>query len=251
MNNKKYKILLLSSFITIITLIIVKGSIGKFITPKMSIYVYLSLPLLFIFLYRESIKNNLKSKNKKSVLNMLCVLPIIFGIVGSSGGLSNEYVNFKANVNLAAKKHNASQVTKDISNNMNNNAKEEMEPSIIVNDNSYMNTLFLMYNNLSDYVGKKVRLQGCAFRTSEMKYDQFAIGKYYMYCCAVDLSLSGYLCKYDDYTDVENNKWYEIEGIIEKHSYIDPYTNILSDEPILRITRIKEIGEPTNTTVYN
>lgn len=275
MNNKLYKNLTLISLMILIISLILKNNIGKFVAPKMSIYIYISLPFLVLLLVNSIKNSNIKyKKNNKSILNYICIVPIILGIIGINGNLSNEYISFKAGTtrnkqNIIVNSSNSEREDSDenIDNNLSNNTENVVEEDIQVDNNSieglesekiditinddvYIKMLDDMYNSIDKYIGKKIKVQGCAFRMDGMEKNQFAIGKYYMYCCAADMSLVGYLCEdSDDYSSIKNDNWYEVEGIITKHKYVDE-NNISSDEPMIKITSIKEIEKPLNTIVY-
>ncbi len=290
MKNKSYRVLLLIFFIAVILLIIINGTIGNFVTPKMSIYIYISLPILFIFLLTE-IKESGKGEKRK-VLNIICILPLVLGIIGQKGVLSTEYLNYRAESRLNSQRQSMSKVQDTVENNVTNENNENVEeqktdedpvevasqsteqakqeeniedsdseqtivnqqvnkePDITIKDATYIKVLNSMYENLDTYVGKTVRIQGCAFRAEGMEKNQFAIGKYYMYCCAVDMTLLGFLCEYDDYESIENDKWYEVDATIQDHDYVDTYGTKIK-EPIFIVNSIKEIEKPANTIVYD
>ena len=106
-----------------------------------------------------------------------------------------------------------------------------------------------MYEHIDNYVGRKIKVQGQIFKSENMKDNEIAIGKYYMYCCAVDMSLTGFMINKDDNFKLVENSWYDIEAVISSHKYEMGPGQII-DEPILKIINYKKIDKPANTLVY-
>ena len=255
----------LIGFIFIIMLIIIKGSVSNFITPTLTVFVYISLPIIILFLISEFRKNDIFRRNRRKV-SILFLVPIIFGIIGCNGTFSEAYTqniakqnyNNNSNVNVANK--NNSNNTEETSNENNNEEtqnvseqKEEVKENgkvINVNDDNYIDTLNKVYEDIDGYLGTTINIEGCVFRDGGvMQENQFGAGKYYMYCCAIDMSLCGFLFQYDNYEEIKDNSWYKIEAVVDKHEVTDSYYGTYT-EPLLQVKNITEISKPKETIVY-
>ena len=64
----------------------------------------------------------------------------------------------------------------------------------------------------------------------------FAIGKYAISCCAADAGFTGFIAKYDN-SKITADKWYEVEGILEKGKDKEEY-----DIMYIKVINIKEIS---------
>ena len=96
MSDRKYNYCILLFLIAIIAVIIATGNIGNFINEKMFIYTYISLGLLVIFFVREIFSDE-HGSNRIKILNLICFVFLIFGIIAYNGNLSQEYLNFIKN----------------------------------------------------------------------------------------------------------------------------------------------------------
>lgn len=248
MSDRKYNYCILLFLIAIIAVIIATGNIGNFINEKMFIYTYISLGLLVIFFVREIFSEE-HSSNRIKILNLICFVFLIFGIIAYNGNLSQEYLNF-------IKNNRDGRTTKMVVNSKSSvvdNKQQEIENSkkeeVVINDENYISTLNDMYEHIDNYVGRKIKVQGQIFKSENMKDNEIAIGKYYMYCCAVDMSLTGFMINKDDNFKLVENSWYDIEAVISSHKYEMGPGQII-DEPILKIINYKKIEKPANTLVY-
>ena len=87
-----------------------------------------------------------------------------------------------------------------------------------VKDDTYatLADMLTFHPNPEKYVGKTIRIRG--FTLIDDKYvtkGSFAIGKYLVSCCVADSSFSGFFVNIDDISKIKNNKWYELEGVLE------------------------------------
>ena len=248
MSDRKYNYCILLFLIAIIAVIIATGNIGNFINEKMFIYTYISLGLLVIFFVREIFSDE-HGSNRIKILNLICFVFLIFGIIAYNGNLSHEYLNF-------IKNNRDGRTTKMVVNSKSSvvdNKQQEIENAkkeeVVINDENYISTLNDMYEHIDNYVGRKIKVQGQIFKSENMKDNEIAIGKYYMYCCAVDMSLTGFMINKDDNFKLVENSWYDIEAVISSHKYEMGPGQII-DEPILKIINYKKIDKPVNTLVY-
>lgn len=248
MSDRKYNYCILLFLIAIIAVIIATGNIGNFINEKMFIYTYISLGLLVIFFVREIFSDE-HGSNRIKILNLICFVFLIFGIIAYNGNLSQEYLNFIKN----NRDGRTTKMVVNLKSSVVDNKQQEIENAkkeeVVINDENYISTLNDMYEHIDNYVGRKIKVQGQIFKSENMKDNEIAIGKYYMYCCAVDMSLTGFMINKDDNFKLVENSWYDIEAVISSHKYEMGPGQII-DEPILKIINYKKIDKPANTLVY-
>ena len=170
--------------------------------------------------------------------------------------MSSQYLEFVKN-NRNSRSSNFTSDAKNVtSNNRDNSVSTEKtfstdipKDDVIINDDNFISVMNDMYENIDKYIGRKIKIQGQVFKSSDMTENEFAIGKYYMYCCAVDMSLTGFMINKDDNFKLVENSWYDIEAVISSHKYEMSPGQII-DEPILKIINYKKIDKPANTLVY-
>lgn len=248
MSDRKYNYCILLFLIAIIAVIIATGNIGNFINEKMFIYTYISLGLLVIFFVREIFSDE-HGSNRIKILNLICFVFLIFGIIAYNGNLSQEYLNFIKNNRDGRTTKMVVNLKPSVVDNKQQEIENAKKEEVVINDENYISTLNDMYEHIDNYVARKIKVQGQIFKSENMKDNEIAIGKYYMYCCAVDMSLTGFMINKDDNFKLVENSWYDIEAVISSHKYEMGPGQII-DEPILKIINYKKIDKPANTLVY-
>lgn len=260
------KNLILFGYTGILIYIVITNNLSKFLNTRLYIYVYLTIPVLILFmLINFAIKNNKNFKiNKRiSASGLIYFLPIILGIIANTSDLSDKFIQSRTNINniaisskTNANKNETNSESKEQSNDSKaiaiindyitpekyelNNNKEE----IVMNDNVYVENITSFYENLDEFVGRKIKIVGLAYKDKEdLNNDKFALGKYFMYCCLTDLQMMGLLCKYDK-NDVAEDSWYESDAVIEAAKYEGQVL------PVLNIKKITKVQQPVNIFVY-
>ena len=104
----------------------------------------------------------------------------------------------------------------------------------------------MVYEKAVKYEGKTIKVKGFSVKYSKyLPEGYFALGRYVISCCAADATFNGFFVKMDDHTII-HDKWYEIEGVLEKAVDNDGY-QIMA----IKIVNIKEIdGSKENQYVY-
>ena len=132
--------------------------------------------------------------------------------------------------------------------------EEQSENEVINNlsekynfSNPYFNIVDSNYNELSNYItfapkadkfkGKTIKVRGFAIKEADyLTNEYFLIGKYAISCCAADAGVVGFIAKYDN-NKIVQDKWYEIEGILEKGTDKDGY-----DIMYIEVINVREIS---------
>jgi putative membrane protein len=91
----------------------------------------------------------------------------------------------------------------------------------------------------ANYVGKKVRVSGFAYKSDSLPAGTFRLARFVITCCAVDARPVGLLVKD---TSVTDNKWYEVQGefALDKES----------SELVIISSNIKQIDEPKDPYIF-
>ena len=117
---------------------------------------------------------------------------------------------------------------------------------IVTNNKNFLRVLENIYTYPEFFEGKTIRLTGKTFKDKAMKENQIGIGMWQMVCCALDLSIVGYLTESE--IKLEDNTWYNIVGKVQKTTQKGANG---TDEtvPIIKVQQKEKIKEPENSIV--
>ncbi len=227
----------------------------NFLAPTMQIYIKASLiPLIIIGIilyFNEHIHYKFK------ITDLVLILPLIMFIFASDGRLSTTFAEGRMNFNNISNKANKVKKVKVIENNIdtdidtdtNANTYDFTNPDFeIIDENYYELANYLTFLvEPSKYIGKTVRVKGFAAKVNKyVSGNYIGIGKYGITCCAADAGFVGFLAQLGNHK-VKLNKWYEVEGVLEKTK-----DNAGYDILVLKIINIKEIdGKNEEQYVYS
>lgn len=113
---------------------------------------------------------------------------------------------------------------------------------IHMNQNNFTTILRDAHQNISKYLGKKIKTTGYIFRAKDFSADNFVIARD-MLINENQANIVGFLCSYNQANDFENNEWVEVTGIIGLGDYYGPI-------PMIQIENIKKITTPNDVYVY-
>lgn len=230
-----------------------------YLAPQMHIYIKLSLIPMFIIGLVILFNNNENYKFK--IGDLILILPLILLIFSGDGRLTTSFANnrtTKFNIENKTKDKNEDYEQKEskkeeIKDNNDEDiieVKEEKNDEIVETydfSNVDFNIVDSNYITLSSYItfspkaekfyGQTIRVRGFALMENPQLPDgYFAIGKYEISCCAADATFTGFIAKYDN-SDITSDKWYELEGILEKGK-----SKKGSDIMYIKVINIKEIS---------
>ena len=99
-------------------------------------------------------------------------------------------------------------------------ADDDLQNSVLVfTDDNYYVTLYQIYAELDDYVGKEVELTGFVYRGNEdFSEDEFVAARLLMICCAADMQTVGLMCRWDGGAP-EADTWVKVTGSITTTEY--------------------------------
>ena len=106
---------------------------------------------------------------------------------------------------------------------------------------NYTTILRDSHQNISSYLGKKIRTSGYIFRNKNFSSKNFVIARD-MLISENEVSIVGFLCLYDHAEEFQNNEWVEATGTIVLGDYYGPV-------PMIQIGSIRKIATPNDVFV--
>lgn len=258
--SKRYLGLICLLYSGIFGYVVIFDKLKLFLAPGMQIYIKLSIvPMLligFVMLFNNKVYYKFK------ISDIVLILPLILLIFSGDGRLtasfaSNRIKNINTENRTKSKEKVEDKKEKIIELQKNEEKKEIREEQNKTYDfsNPYFDINDASYNELSNYItyaskadkfeGQTIRVRGFALKQATYLPDEyFAIGKYAISCCAADAEFTGFVAQYDNSKIIEN-KWYEVEGILEKGKDKEGY-----DIMYIKVINIKEISSKEEQYVY-
>ena len=246
--SKRYLGIIFLLYTAIFAYVVTFNKLKLFLAPQMQIYIKLSIiPMLLIGLVM--LLNN-KVNYKFKISDLVLLLPLILLIFTGDGRLTSSFAtNRTTNIKVENRTKSNEKIEEEIielPKSENSNKEEPTESYDFSNvdfdvvDASYSGLAGYFYSPpeaANIYIGKKIRVRGIPLMKADyIPKGYFAIGKYEISCCAADAGFTGFVTKYDN-SKISNDKWYEVEGILEKGKDKKGY-NIL----YINVINIKEIS---------
>ena len=91
-----------------------------------------------------------------------------------------------------------------------------------LNDENFIELLENIHNNISQNLGKTIKLSGFVFRKADFKDEYFICGRNTI-VNNQDM-IAGFMCNYDDALKLIDNEWVEITGVIIEGNYNRKYS---------------------------
>ena len=214
------------------------NKIKNYLAPNMQIYLKISFFILLIIGILNIINKEIKYKLKK--IDLILILPIIMFIISGNGRLTASLATNRM-ININDKIENNEELNEEKID-TENKEYDFTNPYFDVKDETYdgLSNYLTFTTKTNTYVGKTIRIRGLATNKQESILDGFfLIGKYLISCCVADASFVGFIVKKDEFKIQENN-WYEIEGILERTK--DKNKNSMMK---IKIINLKEIDSKT------
>ena len=230
----------------IIIYVVLSNNIKNYLAPQMQIYLKLAIVPLLIMGMVLCFNNKITYKFK--VTDLILLLPLIMLIFAGNGRLtssfaSNRTTNFRKNTKIVTPSTETKEEIK---------VPDESEiPVEQIDDNKFIPDFEIIdanYNELANYityppkvdslVNKKIRVSGLSLKQASYLPNNYSIiGKYSISCCAADAEFIGFIIDYDK-SKIQNNTWYEVEGILKESKDASGYTIM-----VIEVENIKEVEE--------
>ncbi|MFY4775022.1 TIGR03943 family putative permease subunit [Metabacillus sp. RGM 3146] len=136
--------------------------------------------------------------------------------------------------------------TEPLSNSELNQEKKKLLAArkITVNDQNYLKVMLILQENLPDFIGKEIVINGFVYRDQNYASDEIALSRFIITCCAADATVYGYYVK-GDLSHVDKDSWIIASGKIGKTEK-DGQTF-----PIVKMASYKKISVPSNVYIYD
>lgn len=116
---------------------------------------------------------------------------------------------------------------------------------ITVGDEEFYPWLAEIYTNMDKYEGYKIKVKGFVFKDAEtMKANEFVPARLLMSCCVADLVPCGIICEYDKASELKEDTWVTVEGVIHVSEYEG------QPEPQIAVTKISLAEKPEQEYIY-
>lgn len=110
----------------------------------------------------------------------------------------------------------------------------------VITESNFTNMLKNIHENINENIGKTVSISGFVFTMPDFKDNYFVCGRN-MILSGND-KVVGFLCNYENASDLLESEWVEVTGTIEKGFY-------QTDMPVIKVETINKITAPENTFV--
>lgn len=94
------------------------------------------------------------------------------------------------------------------------------------------------------YVGKRIKMSGFVFKEDGLASNQLVISRFLITHCIADASIIGFLSEIEGADTLEEDTWIEIEGVLDVSTYSG------YELPIIKVTSLNVIGEPSEPYIY-
>ncbi len=110
---------------------------------------------------------------------------------------------------------------------------------IIMNSDTFYGCLETIYADVDTYLGREIEVVGFVLKDNAGLEDgEFVCARLVMVCCAADMVPVGFLCRYDDAAELEEDSWLTVRGFINTTDYegemipcIDAVRAVVTDAP--------------------
>lgn len=255
--NTIVKILILFGFSAFFIYTVSQGTVTKYVHPRMIPIIIVASIVMFItaILLSLGIFNSGKDKKFNPSL-IIYAVPILMAFCFPAVSFDSNTVssdNFQFEIASSLQTETAESTSVDEKINADNDKDNFLETvtettssselvtekatvekdSVVLDDSNYYSYLYLIYENPEEYVGKKIELTGFVFKDKSFSENEFVPARLVMVCCAADMVTSGFLCKYDNASELEADAWVKVTGTIqvkEDNGEITPYIEAISVE---------------------
>jgi putative membrane protein len=115
---------------------------------------------------------------------------------------------------------------------------------IVVEEETYIQTMNIIDTNVDKFVGKKIEMIGFVYREPDFNENQMVVARFGLSCCVADSSVYGTLTTGDIVKDLADDQWVRVSGTITKTEY-NEWTL-----PYLQVEELELIEQPKQPYIY-
>lgn len=245
-NMKKYLGFICFIYAFIILYVWLTDKMNMFLAPSMQLYIKITFFVLIVMGFVFIFNNDIHYKFK--LFDVLLLLPLVLVITAGDGRFdssfaSNRMLNYKGKANSKVEKVEET-VNDEVIESYDDLDFSSVDFEVIDQNYEALSDYLTYSSKAVNYKGKTVKVRGFIVKESEYLPSQYiALGKYLISCCAADANFIGFALKYDK-DKVENDSWYEVEGVLERGKDKDK-----NEIMYINVVNIRSI-EPDDEYVY-
>lgn len=251
----------LVTFLVLTLYLVISGKYLSYVTPKMAPYLYFTAAVMLIWSI-STIGKIFRPRYKVHAAHCLVlIVPIVFILLphsslststlssgymdGNSLGLSGSTSGISGQGNSTGTPSGSSDAQNDGSIVQQSGLAVSGDGTINISDKEFYPWLSEIFTNMNKYEGTTITLKGFVFRdASVMSENEFVPARLLMYCCSADLTPCGMLCRYDNSSELADNAWITVTGII----HVENYNGEL--QPVITATSVSSAEKPDDEYVY-
>lgn len=233
------KIIILLGFTVFFIFIIQSGKIQLYVHPRIIPYVkfaIIAIIIMIVFLFKDI----RRPTGRLDILPYLFfIVPLILAFALPARTIQSGFISLNSTVKSVQGNSNNS------SNSMSSDQGLKLEnDALILDDDNFVQWLEEIDKNTEKYIDKKVLLTGFVLKDSRFKSNEFVPARKMMSCCAADATSIGLLCRFDKTSELTDNSWVKVNGII-KLSEFDG-----TKMPVIEAVDVQKTDAPEQPYVY-
>ena len=116
--------------------------------------------------------------------------------------------------------------------------------AIIITQENYVHTIYAIYQNPSEYLGREISIQGSVYNKKGISNNQFVIMRYMITCCAADATAYGLVCEPESASKYSQGTWLSLRGILTMGKSNG------KNEIIIKVSSLEKVEKPDDPYVY-
>lgn len=118
------------------------------------------------------------------------------------------------------------------------------EEQITVTEENYLDVMTVLDLHLDRFIGKSIMISGFVYREQDLAENKFVVARFGMTCCVADASVYGTMVQTEEASQLENDTWIEVQGIVTETTYNDMRI------PLIDLREFEQIEQPDTPYVY-
>ena len=181
---------------------------------------------------KERIKNNIN----KFFTYIVFLLPLTFGFIITPASLDPAMAAQRGfSIDLGG------QVV-DI--NTDGFLEEDIEGPLVLDDNNYNTITDELWDQPNRHLDREITATGFVYRTPELAEGQYILGRFLVFCCIADSTVTGFIVEFPPGTKIEEDTWIEIRGEVVIGKYYR------QDVGIVIVESFQKVDTPSNPYVF-
>jgi len=121
---------------------------------------------------------------------------------------------------------------------------------IVLDQRNYYAAYQELYSNPDAFAGRTIRVSGFIYHNGAGTSSSLIVARELMWCCAADAVTIGFITQPAESAALRDAEWVTVSGTLATTTYANPYTQVSSVVPLIRIERIDPMKGPDFAFVY-